>query len=383
MINKKLLIAIPLIVCVVVSTFVALQFVRAQETDAYVWVNPESLNVNVCDYFLIDVMIDVTVPLAADYDFFLSYDASAMTAVNAWDGGFLNPVVTFNWEILFDWGGLGIDAVHCWASTSDGGVIGIGTLATIEFHCLAPGRCPLTLEEPVLISDELGTFYSVTSLGHGWVNQYAYWEPIKLIDIVEWPYVYHLVDIPFVRPSSPEGYMEVLTYLEDKGYTFDPADGTASEVTMFIEEKEFTGTVTSWWSNNTLEDGTRACMLSAEMVDESSMAMGFVTNLLPPEQIPEVDPYIIVNAQPYLFVDFYWWAWHPIGRVVSYSYWWYNSHHHPNWFWGPYWWWRIYIKGYYYPYIDVPYWRPWWGWWWHWTYWRHWYWWSTYFPYDP
>jgi hypothetical protein len=111
--------------------------------------------------------------------------------------------------------------------------------------------------------------------------------------------------------------------------------------------------------------------------------MGFVTNLLPPEQIPEVDPYIIYNAEPYFFIDYYWWAWHPIGRIIRWPYWWHNSHNHPNWFWGPYWWWRTYTKAYYYPYTVIPYWRPWWGWWWHWVYWRHWYWWSSYFPYDP
>jgi len=226
-------------------------------------------------------------------------------------------------------------------------------------------------------------------------------ELTKLIHIVEWPGTVAYSDIPFDSDalSGIEGYEQILTHLEEKGFMFDPADGTAMNVTGNITVgnvtgqigivwvEEFSGNVTSWWSNNTLEDGTRACILSAQMDDDTSMAMAFVTNLLPPEQVPGVDPHIIVNAMPYMYVRFYWWSWYPIGEIVSWSYWWYDSHSHPNWFWGPYWWWRCYVKAYFqglsYRSFPWAYWRPWWGWWWHWIYWRHWYWWSTYFPYDP
>ena len=381
--NKKLLI-IPLLIFVVAfSFFAALNFVRAQTIPCTVYVDPAKTTVNVCTSFLINVNIaNLIEPPIYHYDFFLTYDSSMMTPLNAWDGGFLEPpLVGLFWEIEPDYGGLGIDAVHCWAMTEDGGAVGSGTLATIEFHCNALGSSFLDLD--VMLMDGQGVQFLPETVVGGWVIQ-GYWEPVKLIDIVEWPYQYFLVDIPFVIPSSPEGYTEVLSHIEAKGYQFDdPATGTASEVTILVEEQEITGTVSSWWSSNTLEDGTRACMLSAEMDDGTSMAMAFVTNLLPPEQTPEVDPYIIVNAMPYMYVRFYWWAWGPIGRVIVWPCWWYDSHHHPNWFWGPFWWWRIYIRGYYYPYDVVPYWRPWWGWWWHWIYWRHWYWWSTYFPYDP
>lgn len=534
--NKKFLIAIPLIVCVALSTFVALRFVRAQVTDAFVWVSPDILDVNVCEYFLIDVMINVTEPPVADYEFALVYDASLMTPVNAWDGGFLAPLVNFNWDIWPDHGGPGLDAVHCWANTltvPPVGNTGHGTLSTIEFHCDAPGGSALTLDE-VTLSDPNGIYYPVppTQLGHGWVNQIVppantwidppdytvpictpfpvyvmvdipptedlysfslvltyntayvdcldivdggflppptmvthkliddalgriefdltsmapgsgssgtgsiakilfhctggglsiltldtvllydsagiqiptstadgrvvqigYWEPLKLQHLVELPYPYFLSDVPFVPPGTPEGYVEIKAELEAKGYLFDPGYGGSTfhvdsffDVTFEVggEYGEFmTGNATSWWSSNTLEDGTRACMLVAEMDDGTSMVMGFVTNLLPPEQVPDVDPYIIVNAQPYLFVRFYWWAWYPIGKIVTWSYWWYDSHSHPNWFWKPYWWWRVYTRSYYYPYTVVPYWRPWWSWWWHWVYWHHWHWWCTYFPYDP
>lgn len=239
----------------------------------------------------------------------------------------------------------------------------------------------------------------------------------KLIDIVEWPTLTHnaciaYVDTPFPFVGSGyeeiQGYEEILTCLQEKGYVFDPADGTAMNVTLsytlcnhtdniyILYEERISGTVTSWWSHNTLENGTRACMLSAQMNDGSTMAMAFVTNLLPPEQVPGVDPYLIVNAMPYMYVRFYWWSWDPIGKIVSWSYWWYDSHSHPNWFWAPYWWWRVYVRAYIpsvftwvnYQWVHSwpfpwAHWRPWWGWWWHWIYWRHWYWWSTYFPYDP
>jgi hypothetical protein len=230
-------------------------------------------------------------------------------------------------------------------------------------------------------------------------------EPRKLSDLVEWSGKVGYVDVPFALSDNQqiEGYNEILDYLRGKGYTFNPTDGTATEVSgqvikvnatgqiMQLFTQEFNGTVTSWWSNNTLANGTRACVLSAQMGDGSTMAMAFVTNLLPPELLGETNPYIIVNAMPYTYVTFYWWAWQPIGKIVSWSYWWYGSDSHPNWFWGLYWWWRTCEKTYLYglnyglPYPSFPWaeWRPWWEWWWHWTYWKHWYWWSTYFPYDP
>jgi hypothetical protein len=231
-------------------------------------------------------------------------------------------------------------------------------------------------------------------------------EPTKLSDLVQWPGTAHYSDIPFPFNASGsqeiEGYKDILIYLKAKGYTFNPADGTAMNVTGSVIHSiltgeigtiwtsPFNGTVTSWWSNNTLTDGTRACILSAQMMDGANMTMAFVTNLLPPDKVSEVDPYVIVNAMPYTYVSFYWWAWRPIGKIVSWDYWWYDSQSHPNWFWAIYLWWKTYEKDYARglpygsPYPSFPWadWRPWWEWWWHWLYWRHWYWWSTDFPYD-
>ncbi|MBX5326669.1 hypothetical protein HM002_02965 [Candidatus Bathyarchaeota archaeon A05DMB-4] len=274
------------------------------------------------------------------------------------------------------------------------GTSGDGTLATITFHCTASGQSGLTVTSAVY-SDPNGFNIPTTTTG-GTINQYTYWEPIKLQNIVELPYPYALVDLPFVPHGSPAGYAEIKSLFESKGYSFDIDEkGSKYRVESFFDVyteahpmEELDGTVTSWWSSNMLEDGTKACLLSAEMSDGTSMAMGFITNVLPPEQMPDVDPYIIWNAEPYFFIQFYWWSWNPINKIVTWSYWWHDSHNHPNWFWGVYWWWRTYTKAYYlgyWPPIDInwAYWQPWWGWWWHWVYWQHWHWWSTYFPYDP
>lgn len=348
---------------------------------AHTYIAPATYTVPICVPFTVNVMVQDVLDLYS-FSLVLSYDTAYVDCIDIIPGDFPPLPRQVDHKLIDDvTGRIEFNVTSLYVG---GGSTGTGSIAEITFHCTGAGESILFLDT-VLLHNSAG-FQIPTTTGDGRVVQVGYWEPIKLIDIVEWPYPYYLVDIPFFIPASPEGYTEVKTALEAKGYTFDPAEGTAMNVTMFIEEEEVKGTATSWWSSNTLEDGTRACMLSYEPLDETDdpgMAMGFVTNLLPPEQIPEVDPYIIVNAQPYLFVDFYWWAWHPIGRVVRWPYWWYDSHHHPNWFWGPYWWWRTYTRSYYYPYQYVPYWRPWWGWWWHWTYWRHWYWWSTYFPYDP
>ncbi|UCE74812.1 MAG: hypothetical protein JSV56_03680 [Methanomassiliicoccales archaeon] len=56
--------------------------------------------------------------------------------------------------------------------------------------------------------------------------------------------------------------------------------------------------------------------------------------------------------------------------------WWYDSHHHPNWFYGWYfWYWRYHFYYHYY-------WYPWYTWWWGgWYYWHYWGYWSTWWPY--
>ncbi len=381
-INKKFIIALALSVCIATSLFVALQFVRAL-SGITVFVSPAETTAVVYTDFTVQIWIEnmYSTPIE-EYDIVMNYDSTKMTPISAVDGGYLMPPIEFNYDL-----GMG-DQVWAWAFTLDGGQTETGgILVAFTFHCDAPGDSDLTLS--VILFGEGGVYIDPDYVVGGMVHQKFLWEPTVLQDIVELPYTYQLVDLPFVPPDQLEGYFEIKTELEAKGYTFDiDSGGSKYWVESFFDvyfdpgSDPFEGMVASWWSANTLEDGTRACLLSAEMADGTGMAMGFVTNLLPPDQIPEIDPYIIYNAEPYFFIDFYWWAWTPIGKVVHFYYWWHDSHNHPNWFWGPYWWWRSYVKSYYYPYTDVPYWRPWWGWWWHWLYGRHWYWWSSYFPYS-
>lgn len=355
---------------------------------ALVYLDPPTYTVPICTPFTVNVMVQDVTDLHS-YELDLSYTNTAVVdCLDIEDAGFIPPPVTVNHKFIDDVAGIIEFDV---ASTQGFGTSGNGAIAKITFHCTGGGESFLNIDQ-VTLYDSAGQLITRLIGPSGRYIQVSYWEPKDLRELVELrsgdylhAYTYALVDIPFVPPGSPEGYAEVMAELTAKGYIFDEADGTASELTLFTDEyEEQHGTVTSWWSSNTLEDGTRACMLSLEMDDGTGMAMGFVTNLMPTEQIPEVDPYIIYNAEPYFFIEFYWYAWTPVGRVVRWSYWWHDSHNHPNWFWGTYWWWRTYTKSYYYPYTDIPYWRPVWGWWWHWTYWKHWHWWSTYFPYiDP
>ena len=346
----------------------------------------------ICVPFTVDVEV-TGVSNLAEYEITLSYDTPSVDCIDIVDACFLPHPKSQVFKNIDD--ATGAINLH-YQSPEDPGAYGDGTLATITFHCTGPGESILNIDQ-ILLWDPQGNLIPTTTAG-GRIIQFTYWEPLKLQHIVEWPGIFRYWDIPFPWPlATPPGYMEIMAELEAKGYMFDyainPETATAMAVEGSHEGETFSGTVTSLWSHNTLDDGTRACMLSAEMDDGTSMAMAFATNLLPPEQIPEVDPYIIVNAQPYIFVRFYWYAWssgtYPLGRIITWPYWWYDSHSHPNWFWGPYWWWRCYTKGYYlgmpYPPFDYnwAYWRPWWGWWWHWVYCRHWYWWSSYFPYDP
>ena len=357
---------------------------------ALVYLDPPTYTVPICTPFTVNVMVQDVTDLHS-YELDLSYTNTAVVdCLDIKDAGFIPQPVTELWKNIDDvTGTIQFDV----ASTQGYGADGSGAIAKITFHCTGGGESFLNIDQ-VTLYDSAGLPITRLIGTPGRYVQVSYWEPKDLRELVTLrsgdptisaAYTYALVDIPFIPPGSPEGYTEVMAELTAKGFTFDPAEGTASELTLFTDEyEELHGTATSWWSSNTLEDGTRACMLSLEMDDGTGMAMGFVTNLMPTEQIPEVDPYIIYNAEPYFFIDFYWYAWTPIGRIVRWSYWWHDSHNHPNWFWGTYWWWRTYTKSYYYPYTDIPYWRPVWGWWWHWTYWKHWHWWSTYFPYiDP
>lgn len=222
-------------------------------------------------------------------------------------------------------------------------------------------------------------------------------EPTSLHDLVEYPEIpgdttIEDVTDPFDRQGMIDFIMATPDYgnvsdsLAKKGYTFDLTADAEVSLVMSVTLAS-SGPLLSCWSTEVGPNGTRAFIAAFFVSLDEGMVVGGITNLLPPDQVPGVDPYIIVNAMPYLYIRWYWYAWprpgvDVVGKVVSWYYWWYDSHSHPNWYWGCYWWWRTYIAYHW----EVPgdpdrSWRPWWGWFWHWTYWRHWYWWSTYFPY--
>jgi len=145
---------------------------------------------------------------------------------------------------------------------------------------------------------------------------------------------------------ADDGYKNVSDALGQKGFQFDTEQAAVSSVNS-LNLGGFAGHVMSMWSTDTGPNGTRAFM-SVAMINGFSLVVGGITNLLPPDQIPEIDPYIIVNAMPYMYII--------------------------------YWWWRTDVD-YYWIAPGYGSWQPWWWWFWHWTYWRHWYLWSTYFPY--
>ena len=173
-----------------------------------------------------------------------------------------------------------------------------------------------------------------------------------------------------------EGFSNISDFLQGKGYHFENASAKISIVTS---GGLYVGSFLSWWSDISA-NGTRALIVAALWFDGTNMTMGAITNLLPPELVPGLDPYIIVNAMPYVYISWYWWVWAPVAKVHTWHYWWYDSHSHPNWFWGVYWWWRTDVEYYWLaPYTKTY--LTWWWLFWHWIYWRHWYWWSTEFPY--
>jgi hypothetical protein len=183
-----------------------------------------------------------------------------------------------------------------------------------------------------------------------------------------------------------EGYQDMRSKLNSKGYAFsdNPSDVYIAQVDLVTPEGEtYSGGAYIQWSNMG-PNGTKALLAGAVMkntvtFEESRIILGTATNVLPPEEMPGVDPYIIWNAEPVFYFQFFWWHpwWDtPYWRIAYWRYWWYDSHKAPNWFWGPYWYWRNYVR--YYPTLVVY--QPWYWWWWNWYYWQGWNWWSTYWP---
>lgn len=119
-----------------------------------------------------------------------------------------------------------------------------------------------------------------------------------------------------------------------------------------------------------LSNGRSAALTVITDWQGESLIQAHHTNL-DPRLSEDPGPAIIVNDMPYFYITTLRWV---NGRILRWRYWWFNSHHHPNWFYSHYYWyWR------YYRWYGVPW--PRWFWWYHgWYYHRYWYFWSTWFP---
>ena len=127
-------------------------------------------------------------------------------------------------------------------------------------------------------------------------------------------------------------------------------------------------------SSETLEslapENLSAYLVAMVADDGTAFFQAHHTNL-DPRLAEGLDAPILVNGMPYFYIS----TLQVIhGRIVYWHYWWFDSHHHPNWYYAYY---RTYWTHFYQ--IGIP-WPGWHQWAYGWTYWRFWYYWSTYFP---
>jgi len=198
----------------------------------------------------------------------------------------------------------------------------------------------------------------------------------SLGELLNYPHEAHITPLQGAERTAALGRLmerpetkALIAEMATKGFTFDPtkadvmrivvqpADGallTIEAVAMSTIANELSGALTAMLAS----DGT-------------GFYQAHHTNLDP--HLADVpDPPIIVNGMPYFYITTLRWV---DARIIYWRYWWYDSHHHPNWYYSHYlWYWR------YYYWYGVPW--PWWYWWTYgWYYWRYWYFWSTWFPY--
>jgi hypothetical protein len=151
------------------------------------------------------------------------------------------------------------------------------------------------------------------------------------------------------------------------------------KVTMLpLIVKQFSGAVAHLapreWHETTPEQGpstaARTYLVGMVADDGTGFFQVHKTNLDPALAAVPGTP-LVVNNMPYFYIT----TLHVVaGRIVYWHYWWYDSHHHPNWYYAYY---LHYWDYYFYHGYD-------WTWWYHWAYgwyyWRFWYYWSSWFP---
>lgn len=168
--------------------------------------------------------------------------------------------------------------------------------------------------------------------------------------------------------SHPEANA-ILNEMAAKEFYFDPiADAEVMVITIHSEVDP--PVVVQAMTVPTIANELSAAFTAMVGDDGMSFFQAHHTNLDP--HLAEVpDPPIIYNGMEYFYITTLRWIG---GRIVYWNYWWFNSHHHPNWYYSHYYWyWKYYV---WYAW-DWPYWY-----WWvnGWYYWHYWYYWSTWFP---
>ena len=176
-------------------------------------------------------------------------------------------------------------------------------------------------------------------------------------------------------------FLELASTMESKGFVFNPAT-PAQVMRISIEDESGLATVLEGFTmstTHTVDALSGALTIIEDMSDPERLAFAQAhhTNLDP--HLAEVpDPPIIFNNMPYFYITTLRWVGPcDVGRITYWHYWWFNSHHHPNWYYSHYFWYWQHWSWYWS--VDWP-WPYWYHWVYGWYYWNYWYYWSTWFP---
>jgi len=210
--------------------------------------------------------------------------------------------------------------------------------------------------------------------------------PAGMEELLNYPYDVHIVDLEeperqlvldklLARPET----VALMGEMAAKGFVFDPAtaDVMLIEITTDTDPVEVEAmtmsTILEDVANDLLLSGALTAMLPTD--GSEGFFQAHHTNL-DPHLADLPDPVIYVNGMPYFYITTLHWIGGPIdGRIIYWNYWWFDSGHHPNWYYAHYYWYWHYYGWYGYAW---PYWY-WWGY--GWYYWHYWYYWSTWFPF--
>jgi hypothetical protein len=161
--------------------------------------------------------------------------------------------------------------------------------------------------------------------------------------------------------------------MEAKGFVFDPAYVLENAVAMYIEVQTPPGAMVQIDAMTVplIAHELSAALTAMQPRDQTEGFYQAHHTNLDPNLAGVPDPPIIVNGMPYFYITTLRWI---NGRILYWRYWWFDSHHHPNWYYAHYYWYWKYYGWYGARWHD-------WYWWVHgWYYWRYWYYWSTWFP---